>query len=207
MVRVTRDKDLTKATILAAAQTEFAEHGLGGARVDLIAERAGINKKMLYYYFGNKDELFTAVLEATYLHIRTKERELELDAVDPVEAVRRLVAFTWHYYLKHPEFLRLLNTENQHRAVHVGTSGKLKSMHSPFVQLIESILKRGHAKGVFKTDIDPVQLYISIAALSYFYIGNNHTLSAYFGRNLLAPKAREARLTHMTDLVLTYLLK
>lgn len=201
----TRDPVATRKAILLAAGAEFAEHGLNGATVDLIAERAGINKRMLYYYFGSKDELFTAVLEHAYEAIRQQERGLKLDEVDPVEAIRRLIAFTWNYYLQHPEFLSLLNTENLHRAVHLSQSSRVKTMHSPFVSMIDAVLERGRRDGVFRPGVDPVQLYISIASLSYFYIGNCHTLSAIFGRNLLAPKAQLERLSHMNDLVLGYL--
>ena len=202
-----RDPEQTRARILAAAKAEFARAGLGGARVDRIAGLAGANKRMLYYYFGNKDELFRAVLEATYEHIRESEKALHLDEVDPAEAIRRLVAFTWNYYLEHPEFLSLLNSANLHRAEHLKQSTKVRRMHSPFVALIGDILERGRAAGRFRDGVDAVQLYISIAALAYFYLGNNYTLSAIFGRDLKARKARDARLAHMTELVLGYLRK
>jgi AcrR family transcriptional regulator len=200
-----RDPEQTRARILAAAKAEFARLGLGGARVDQIALVAGVNKRMLYYHVGNKDELFRAVLEATYEHIRESEKALHLDEVDPPEAVRRLVAFTWNYYLEHPEFLSLLNSENLHRAEHLRQSTKVRRMHSPFVAMIRKILDRGHAAGVFRDGVDAVQLYISIAGLAYFYLANNHTLSAIFGRDLRASKARDARLAHMTEFVLGYL--
>lgn len=200
-----RDAGQTKARILAAAKAEFARVGLGGARVDRIAQLADANKRMLYYYFGSKDELFRAVLESTYEHIRESEKALHLDAVEPAEAIRRLVAFTWTYYLDHPEFLSLLNSENLHRAVHLKQSTKVRRMHSPFVALIEQVLARGHQAGVFRDGVDAVQLYISIAGLSYFYLSNNYTLSAIFGHDLKAKKARDARLAHMTEFVLGYL--
>jgi AcrR family transcriptional regulator len=203
----TREPELTRARILAAAKAEFARVGLGGARVDRIAALAGANKRMLYYYFGSKDELFRAVLEATYEHIRESEKALHLDAIDPPEAIRRLVAFTWNYYLEHPEFLSLLNSENLHRAEHLKQSKRVRRMHSPFVAMIGEILERGHKAGLFRDGVDAVQLYISIAGLSYFYLANNYTLSAIFGRDLKARKARDARLAHMTDIVLGYLRK
>jgi len=202
-----RDPEQTRARILAAAKAEFARVGLGGARVDRIAALAGANKRMLYYYFGSKDELFRAVLEATYEHIRESEKALHLAEVDPAEAIRRLVVFTWNYYLEHPEFLSLLNSANLHRAEHLKQSTKVRRLHSPFVALIGDILERGRAAGRFRDGVDAVQLYISIAALAYFYLGNNYTLSAIFGRDLKAKKAREARLSHMTDLVLGYLVR
>lgn len=203
--RATRDPEQTRQRILIAAQAEFARVGLGGARVDRIALEAGANKRMLYYYFGNKDDLFLAVLEYTYEHIRNAEKGLHLDEVEPLEAVRRLVAFTWNYYLDYPHFLNLLNSENLHQARHLKNSAKVRSMHSPFVAMIGEILERGARAGVFRRDVDPIQLYVSIAALSYFYLGNNYTLSAIFGRDLKAPKAKAERLAHMTEMVLGYL--
>jgi AcrR family transcriptional regulator len=202
-----RDPERTRARILEAARAEFAAHGLGGARVDRIAVAADANKRMLYYYFGNKDDLFLAVLEGAYEHIREAEKALRLTEVDPPEAIRRLVAFTWEYYLEHPEFMTLLNSANLHKARHLEKSTKVRSMHSPFVAMIEEILERGRKSGVFRAGVDPVQLYVSIASLTYFYLGNKYTLSAIFGRDLLSPRARAERLAHMTDLVLGYLFK
>ena len=204
---VNRDPDRTRAAILAAARAEFARVGLGGARVDAIALAAGTNKRMLYYYFGNKEGLFVAALEATYEHIRAAEQKLHLADVEPTEAIRRLVTFTWDYYLKNPEFLTLLNSENLHRARHLKQSTKIRTLHSPFVAMLDEILQRGAQQGSFRAGVDPVQLYISIAAISYFYLGNNHTLSAVFDRDLMKPKAKAARLRHMNELVLGYLRK
>lgn len=186
--------------ILEAATKEFAGHGFSGARMDRIAKVAGANKRMLYYHVGNKESLYLAVLEGTYEDIRAAERLLNLESLAPVEALSRLMEFTWHYYLEHPEFLALLNTENLHRAKFLKKSQKVKQLHSPFVALIGDILRRGEADGSVRPGIDPVQLYISLASLSYFYLSNNRTLSVIFGSNLLDPKAKTARLKHMTDL-------
>ena len=202
-----RDAEATRARILAAAKAEFARVGLGGARVDRIAEIAGANKRMLYYYFGNKDELFRAVLEATYEHIRESEKALHLDEVDPPEAIRRLVSFTWNYYLEHPEFLTLLNSANLHRARHLEDSPRARTLNSPLIQTLGEVLERGRREGSFRGGVDPLQLYISIAALAYFYLGNRHTLAAIFGRSLMSPKARAERLSHIVDVVLGYVLR
>jgi AcrR family transcriptional regulator len=202
-----RDADRTQQALLAAARDEFAEHGLGGARVERIAERAGVDKRLIYYYFENKDSLFLAVLEDTYRSIRAAEQQLHLTDLAPAEAVRRLTEFTWNYYLAHPEFLTLLNSENLHRGRHLEQSRRAREMNSPLVQTLGEILERGRAAGVFRGGIDPVQLYISIAGLSYFYLSNNHTLSAIFGRNLLSPKARSERLSHICDVILGYVLR
>ena len=202
---ITRDPEKSRANILQAARTEFARSGLGGARVDQIAKMAGINKRMLYHYFGNKDDLFCAVLEANYAHKRDSEKALELEQEEPVEAIRKLIALTWDYYLQYPEFLTLLNSANLHQAKHLKKSTEIRKMHTPFVSMIKGVLDKGVSQKLFKKNVDPAQLYISIAGLSYFYLSNQYTLSAIFGRNLLAPAARKERLAHMTDVVLSYL--
>ncbi|MEY4018612.1 MAG: hypothetical protein RLZZ189_2410 [Pseudomonadota bacterium] len=202
---ITRDPEKSRANILQAARTEFARSGLGGARVDQIAKIAGINKRMLYHYFGNKDDLFCAVLEANYAHKRDSEKALELEQEEPVEAIRKLIALTWDYYLQYPEFLTLLNSANLHQAKHLKKSTEIRKMHTPFVSMIKGVLDKGVSQKIFKKNVDPAQLYISIAGLSYFYLSNQYTLSAIFGRNLLAPAARKERLAHMTDVVLSYL--
>lgn len=199
--------DGTRARILAAARAEFGSVGLSGARVNRIAEQAGANKRMLYYYFGNKEELFAAVLESAYERIREAERGLELDALAPRDAIARLVAFSWQYNLEHPEFMNLLGSANRHQGLLSQSSTRVRKMNSPLTTMIENILARGAASGEWRSGVDAVQLYISIAGLSYFYLSNNYTLSTIFGRNLKAPKARAERLAHMTQMVLAFLAK
>lgn len=201
-----RDADRSQLAILVAARDEFAQHGLGGARVDRIAERADVNKRLIYYYFGSKDDLFLAVLESTYADIREAEKNLRLTDLTPVEAIRRLTEFTWTYYIDHPEFITLLNSANLHQARHLTKSDRVREMNSPLIKTLGEILQRGQADGIFRGGIDPIQLYISIAGLAYFYLSNNHTLSAIFGRDLMTAKARNERLSHMTDVILGYVL-
>ena len=205
--RRTRDRERTRGAILEAARAAFARSGLGGARVDEIAEAAGANKRMLYYYFGQKEDLFLAVLERAYEKIRGEEQNLNLTQVEPTEAIRRLIAFTWNYYIENPSFPILLNSENLHRARHLKRSSRVRTLHSPFVATIADVLERGAKSGLFRAGVDPIQLYISIAGISYFYLSNNHTLSTIFDRDLMAPKARLERLSHMTDVVLGYLVR
>jgi AcrR family transcriptional regulator len=202
-----RDADRSQATILAAARDEFAESGLGGARMDKIAERAGLNKRLIYYYFEDKEKLFRAVLEQAYKDIRAEERKLNLLAMAPAEALRKLVEFTWNYYLEHPEFITLLNSANLHKARHLEDTERVQEMNSPLIATLGEVLERGRKEGSFRGGVDPVQLYVSIAGLSYFYLSNNHTLSAIFGRDLLSAKARNERLAHMCDVVLGYVLR
>jgi len=200
----TRDADRTRETILRAAMAEFAGHGFGGARMEKVAERSKVDKKLIYYYFEGKDELFLAVLEQTYADIRAAERDLHLEASDPLEAIRRLVAFTWRHYLAHPEFLALLNAENMLRAGHLKRSGRIRQMNSPLIEVLASVLRRGERSGALRPGIDAMQLYISIAGLAYFYLSNHHTLATIFGRDLMTPKAHEERLDHMCDVILAY---
>jgi len=192
----------TRARILEAATAEFAHYGLGGARVDRIAERAGANKRMLYYYFGSKDELFLAVLEAAYAHIRSAEQELDLEHTDPREALKRLVEFTWQYYLEHPEFMTLLASENLHKGRHVRRSRRVRELHTPLVETLRGILRRGEREGLFRRGVDPVQLYISIAGEGYFYLSNRYTLSRIFARDLMAPRELAGRARHITQTIL-----
>jgi AcrR family transcriptional regulator len=202
-----RDAERSREAILAAALDEFAAHGLGGARVERIAERAGLNKRLLYYYFVDKESLFRAVLEEAYEHIRAAERALHLVDLEPADAVRKLTEFTWNYYLAHPEFLTLLNSENLHKARHIGASERARALNSPLIDTLGQVLERGRASGAFRGGVDPLQLYISIAGLAYFYLSNNHTLSAIFGRDLLSPKALNQRLSHICDVILGYVLR
>src|SRR5947208_11463237 len=170
VLRWQRDPEGMRFRILEAAKQEFATHGLAGARVDRIAANAGANKRMLYYHVGKKDDLYLEVLEAAYEKIRAEERGLDLEHLDPPAAIERLIDFTWNYFLRNPEFLALLNNENMEKARHLKRSAKVKSMHSPFVEMIRTVVTRGVKSGDFCVVVDPVQLYISIAALCFFYL-------------------------------------
>ena len=200
-----RDPARTREQILQAAIVEFSVNGFAGARIDKIAARAGANKRMIYHYYGNKDDLFQAVMERTYDDIRTKESQLSLSDMDPQGAMRRLVEFSFGYFTENPHFTRLLNIENLYRARHIKGSQRVRKMHSPLVEMIEDILARGRAKGVFRDDADPIQLYTSVAALGYFNFSNVHTLSAIFDVDFAAPPARERRLAHIVDVIMSYL--
>jgi AcrR family transcriptional regulator len=198
----TRDPAATRQRILDAARTEFARLGLGGARVDAIAARAKANKRMIYHYFGSKQDLFLAVLEAAYGDIRAAERKLHLEHLEPEEALRRLTEFTWKYYLKHPEFLTLVNSENLHKAKHLKKSKVIGAMHEHLVAMVAALLQRGVEQGVFRNGIDPVQLSITIAAIGYYYLTNRFTGSIIYKRDLMAAQALQDRLAFNVDTVL-----
>jgi len=202
-----RDPERTRARILEAATDEFTKHGLGGARVDRIAKRAGTNERMLYYYFTSKDALFLTVLENVYIGLAEAERALELSHLDPVEAVKRLIEFIWNYYIEHPEFISLINSENLHEGKYLKKSRRLAQLVSPVQDNIREILQRGQEAGVFRGGIDPAEVYITLVALNYYYLSNRHSLSIVLARDLMSPIAKEVHLKHATEVVLNYLLK
>jgi TetR/AcrR family transcriptional regulator len=197
-----RDPDRTRETILIAAQHEFATKGLSGGRVDEIARRARANKRMIYHYFGNKEGLYLAALERVYEDLRGTEKTLDLGHLAPDAAIQRLVEFNFDYSRTHPELISMINNENLHRAQHLRKSKKVRQLHSPFVALIEDILRRGVAQRIFRPGLDPVDLYITIAAVGYFYLSNNPTLSAIFGRDLGSAAACRKRKKHNVDVIL-----
>ena len=200
-----RDPVATRKKLLAAARHEFAKRGLAGARVDEIAERAGVNKQLVYHYFGDKDALYLAVLEWVYEEIRAQERRLNLAGLPPERAIKKLIESSFDHLARHPDFIVLLNDENRHGARHVRASHRLEDMHSPLVSMVSKILKQGERNGAFRKGINPLHLYISIAGLSYFFFSNTPTLSAIFGRNLAGIAARRVRRRHVVDLVMTAL--
>jgi AcrR family transcriptional regulator len=202
-----RDAERSRQEILVAARDEFSRHGLAGARMERIASQAKLNKRLIYYYFSSKDDLFQAVLEASYADIRQAEHQLHLSDLQPAQAIRRLTEFTWDYYIAHPEFITLVNSENLHQARHLLQSSRIREMNSPLIQTLGHILEHGRQQGVFRGGVDSVQLYISIASLAYFYLSNHHTLAAVFDRTLMGPKAHSERLSHICDVVLGYVLR
>lgn len=197
-----RDAEATKARILAAAKKEFARLGLAGARVDEIAVKANANKRMIYHYFGGKEDLFSAVLENAYLDIRAAERELLLDGLAPDEALRALVRFTWKYYLDNPEFIRLVNSANLHGARHIKGTERLREASRGLTEMVGAILERGVAEGQFREGIDPVQLNITIAAIGYYYLTNRFSGAILFERDYMTEQALAERLEFNIETVM-----
>jgi TetR/AcrR family transcriptional regulator len=197
-----RNPEATRALILAAARAEFGEKGLDGGRVDSIARRAGANKQLVYYYFGSKDELYKAAIEATYAEIRALERGLDLTALPPREAMIRLIDFSLDYLDEHRDFIRMLADENAHGARHVSGSEMALRTNSPLLELIAVTLRKGAEEGVFRSDVDSLELYVSIAGMTFFYFANGLTMSAIFGRDLTHPDSVRSYRNHIVDLTL-----
>jgi AcrR family transcriptional regulator len=200
-----RDSALTKEAILRAATFEFCHNGLGGARVDAIAQRAKANMRLLYAYFGDKNGLYIAVLEDVYTEIRAAEQQLNLDDHEPIAAMSELINFTFTFFQEHQNYIALINTENLQRGRNLRKSRKIAELTLPLVASIENILRRGVAAGLFRGDVDPIQLYVSITALSYFHVSNRYTLSAMFDKDLGSPDWLMLRRQHAQDVILTWL--
>ncbi|MBR8042508.1 TetR family transcriptional regulator [Burkholderia cenocepacia] len=205
--KIKRDPEGTRRRILMAAAEEFANGGLFGARVDQIARRAETNERMLYYYFGSKEQLFTAVLEHAFSALTEAERVLDLDGVAPVEAVTRLAHFVWDYYRDHPELLRLINNENLHEARYLHKSTRIREMMSPIVAKLGNVLMRGQKAGLFRGDVDPLRFYVTLSGLGYYIVSNRFTLAATLGRDFTDTDERAEMVRMNTDVLLAYLLR
>lgn len=200
-----RDAERSQAKILQAATDEFSAHGYDGARVERIAQRCGVNKNLLYHYFDSKEGLYLAVMERLYEGMRASQHDLSLQGLDPIEGMRRLIRHTFQHFIDEPAVISLMNTENLLRAKHIKRSQKIRSLYNPLIDTIGELLRRGRAEGQFKRDVDPVDLYISISALGYFYLANRHTLGFIFGVDLAAPDRLARRHDHIAELILGYL--
>ncbi len=200
-----RDADATTQRILQAAIMEFAEHGLTGARVDAIARRADTNMRMLYHYFGSKVGLYTAVLETVFADIRQQEERLNLRDLQPLPAMMKLFDFTFLHFERNPAFIRILASENLLEAHYLKQSKRVAAISSPLMDAICELLARGEKSGVFRTGIDPLQIYVTMVSLSYFHISNAPTLSHLFGANLTAARWRSERRKHASKVILSYL--
>ena len=187
----------SRDNILRAATKVFAKHGLAGGRIEQISTAAKSYDRMIYYYFGSKEALYIAVLEDTYRRFNQAEQALALDTRQPVQALSELIRFVWRYYQKNPEFITLLNTENLHRGKYIAKSERAREYSSPVIAITDSVLRSGAEQGLFRSDLNARDLYLMIASMAYFYLGNRFTLSSFLGENLDAPAA----LTHWEGFV------
>jgi AcrR family transcriptional regulator len=200
-----RDADRTRAEILAVATAEFADRGYDGARVDEIAARTRTTKRMIYYYFGGKKQLYIAALEQAYARIRTAESQVNVDHLDPVTAVRRLAEITFDHHEANPDFIRLVSIENIHRAEHIAQLPSLVDLNMPAVRRLGTLLERGHRQGVFRGDVDAVDVHAMISSFCFFRVANQHTFGTLFSRDLLDPARRGHYRTMLGDMVIAYL--
>lgn len=200
-----RDAERTRKDILDVARREFADRGLSGARVDHIAARTQTTKRMIYYYFGSKEQLFEAVLEQAYSEIRAAEQDVRLDHLDPLAAIRRLAEITFDHHDAHPDFVSLVRIENVHQAEHIRRSAAIVSVNSPAIELITKILSQGEAEGVFRRHTDPVDVHMMISSFCVFRLAHRHTFGALFGRDLMDRALRDRYRAMVGDMVVGYL--
>ncbi|MDE1182688.1 TetR family transcriptional regulator [Paraburkholderia sp.] len=198
------DPEQTKRNILDVATQEFSAMGLTGARVDAIAERTNTTKRMLYYYFGSKEGLYSAVLDKVYGDIRELEQDLQISALDPMDGMRKLVEFTFDYHDKHRDFVRLVTIENIHGAKYVEQVKSFKNRNATVIHTIEDLLARGAADKTFRTDIDPIDLHLLISSLCFHRVGNRHTFGTAFGRDPSHPRLRARHRAMIVDAVLRF---
>jgi TetR/AcrR family transcriptional regulator len=203
--RQSRNADATRAKILQAALEEFGERGLPAARTDDIADRSGVNKRMIYYYFGSKDGLYLAALESVYADLVARERQIEVEHLDPPAAIEAMINLKIDYYLENPHFVSFLSMENFYKARHLRKSTKLKTFKAPLTEVITRILERGQSSGDFRRDIDPIDFYVSLCALCIMYFSNQHTFGVIFGREMMSAANIERRRRTVIDFVLSYL--
>ncbi len=200
-----RNSEASRAKILDAARVEFVTLGLNGARVDRIAEQAGVNKNLIYHYFSNKEDLYLQVLEIIYSGLRENQRDFEVRDLPPVEGMRSLVAHTFDHFVDTPDLIRLMSIENIHYGRYLKQSKLVKPLYVPLLETLEDLLARGQAKGSFRKNVDAVDLYLSISALAYFYLSNRYTLSWIFDQQFDSPKRLAKRRAHVVEMVLGYL--
>ncbi|MGB0629225.1 MAG: TetR family transcriptional regulator [Alphaproteobacteria bacterium] len=198
---VRRNPDASRERILAAATDVFAAQGLDGARVDEIADRAGLNKRMLYYYFGNKDDLFAAVLDEVYETICTQSAALDVVSGSAPSGLSKLVDFVIDFYLDNPHAITLLNAENLHKARHLKTSERIRAIRPPFEEMLNGLLARGVAENNFRKGVNGARLYISIVGLIYYYLSNGNSLSVFFDRDLFDETEVNAWRAHIHEMV------
>jgi AcrR family transcriptional regulator len=204
-MRKPKAPEANRARILAAAIAEFASRGYKGASMDAIAARTRTTRALINYYFGSKERLYLAVLEHVYAEIRDAERALELDHLPPAEAMRRIVGFTFDYYVEHEYFVRLVVAENQARGRHMRRFPSLRTVNRPIVDTLDRVIARGQAAGAFRRDIDPIDVHMAIAALGIFNVANQYTFGTLFQREMGGNGNVARRRRMVSDIVLTWL--
>ena len=206
-MRKPKAPEANRASILAAAVDEFAARGFKGASMDAIAARTHTTRALINYYFGSKEKLYIAALEQAYSEIREAESQLELEHLPPVDAIRRVVDFTFNYYIGHESFVRLVTAENQQKGRHLKKSPMMRSLNRPIVDTLSGIIARGQAEGAFRRDVEPLEVHKAIAALGIFNVQNQYTFSAIFQRDMGAKGDVAHRCAVVADMILRYLEK
>ena len=197
-----RNSAATRARILNVATREFANRGFEGAGTDEIADRASINKRMIYHYFSSKEMLYLAVLENAYLKARAAEEKLELDSMEPLKALRTFVEFTFDSFVRDRTFINLLATENRQKAKVLKKSAVVSSLNSAIIQVMGRILVRGESAGVIRPGLDPLHMWITVIGICYFFFSNIYTLSVILETEFDKPEVVATRRAHVVDFIM-----
>lgn len=203
----TNDPERTQANILQVAEAEFGEKGLAGARIDEIAAATRTSKRMIYYYFGSKEGLYLAVLEEAYRRVREVESQLHLEDLEPEDALRRLVAFTFDHHLHHESYIRVVMAENINRGQYLAQSQRIQDLNVPAIAAIRSLYERGVKSGAFRKGLDPVDIHASISALSFFNVSNRHTFGLIFKLDMQSPAYIAQRRENVVEMVVRFVRK
>ena len=204
-MRKPKQPEANRARIIKAAIDEFASRGFKGASMDAIAARTHTTRALINYYFGGKEKLYIAVLEQVYAEIREAEGELDLDHLTPVDAMRRIVEFTYNYYVTHEGFVRLVVAENQSKGRQFRKSKAMRTLNRPIIDRLSRVIARGQAEGRFRRDVDPVEIHKSVAALGMFNVTNQYTFGAIFQREMGTKGDVARRRDIVADMILSYL--
>jgi len=194
-----------RARIVAAAIDEFAARGFKGASMDAIAARTHTTRALINYYFGGKEKLYIAVFEQVYAGIRDAEAGLDLEHLAPIDAVRRIVEFTYNYYIQNEGFVRLVVAENQAQGRYLRKSKAMRTLNRPIIDRLARVIARGQAERRFRKDVDPVEIHKAIAALGIFNVTNRHTFGAIFQKEMGAKGNVARRCEMVADMILGYL--
>ena len=200
----TNDPARTMAGILEVATLEFASKGLSGARIDEIAAATRTSKRMIYYYFGNKEGLYVAVLEESYRRMRAIEAAQHLQDLAPEAALRKLVEFTFDHHQGNPDYIRLVMNENMARGAYLAQSKTIRELNVPAIQAIRQLYDRGVSEGVFRPGLDPIDIHASISALTFFNVSNQHTFGLIFKHDGQTPAALAARCHSVVELIVRF---
>ena len=203
----TQDPEGTRPNIIVVASEEFALNGLSGARIDEIAARTRSSKRMIYYYFGDKEGLYLAVLENAYRKVREGEAKLDIGGLSPLDALRKLVEFTFDHHHKHEDFIRMVMIENIHHAEYLEKSKVIRQLNVTAIGTIEALYERGVKEGLFRSGLDPIELHWQVSALCFFNVSNRATFSKLFGRDLSTAKAQVSLKRNSVEMVLRYVVR